>query len=90
MKRDGSNREDALSRLNSQTSIEEKVKYADEVIDNSDSLGALEEKVSSLVRQIDREVGWSWRLSWFCPPIAVLSGGSCLFRRYWQRSRGVD
>jgi dephospho-CoA kinase len=87
MKRDGSSQEDASSRLNSQTSIEEKVTYADEIIDNSNGITALEEKVKSFVRRMELEIGWTWMLSWFSPPFAILSGGFCLARRAWQRSK---
>ena len=64
MQRDGSSREDASSRLNSQLPIADKVQYADRVIDNSGSLADLEAHVDNLVKALDRQVGWTWRLSW--------------------------
>lgn len=48
MKRSGCSREDAILRLSSQMSIEEKVKFADFVIDNSESI----EKTSKRVEKV--------------------------------------
>ncbi|KAJ7250308.1 CoaE-domain-containing protein [Mycena rebaudengoi] len=73
MQRDGSSREDALSRLNSQLPIADKVQYADHVVDNSGSLGDLEEHVDTLLLQLNREAGWAWRLNWLFPPLGLLS-----------------
>lgn len=45
MKRDNSNREDVMKRINSQTSIEEKKKYANIIIDNNGSIEDLRREV---------------------------------------------
>lgn len=74
MQRDNSSREDATSRLNSQLPIAEKVRYADRVVDNSGSFQDLEAHVNELVESLDRDVGWTWRLSWVFPPWGLLSG----------------
>ncbi|KAJ7031122.1 dephospho-CoA kinase-domain-containing protein [Mycena alexandri] len=74
MQRDSSSREDATSRLNSQLAIAEKVQYADRVVDNSGSVQDLEAHVDELVESLDRDVGWTWRLSWVFPPWGLLSG----------------
>ncbi|KAJ7165855.1 dephospho-CoA kinase-domain-containing protein [Mycena filopes] len=74
MQRDNSSREDATSRLNSQLAIAEKVRYADRVVDNSGSLQELEAHVNALVESLDRDAGWTWRLSWVFPPWGLLSG----------------
>ncbi|KAJ7130805.1 CoaE-domain-containing protein [Mycena crocata] len=86
MKRDNSSREDASSRLNSQLPIAEKVQYADHVVDNSGSLEELEAHVDSLVQTLDRQAGWSWRLSWLFPPWAFFSATWLLARRAISRS----
>ncbi|KAJ7031129.1 dephospho-CoA kinase-domain-containing protein [Mycena alexandri] len=74
MERDNSSREDATSRLNSQLAIAEKVQYADRIVDNSGSVQDLEAHVNELVESLDRDVGWTWRLSWVFPPWGLLSG----------------
>ncbi|KDQ33128.1 hypothetical protein PLEOSDRAFT_1031151 [Pleurotus ostreatus PC15] len=63
MRRDSSTEAEALARLNSQLSIEEKVGYADYVVDNSGEMGALEGQVSRFVSEIEGG-GWVW-----VPPI---------------------
>ncbi|KAJ7745421.1 dephospho-CoA kinase-domain-containing protein [Mycena maculata] len=87
MQRDGSSREDATSRLNSQLAIADKVQYADRVIDNSGSLVDLEAHVDSLVQALDRQAGWTWRFSWLFPPWALLSAMWTLAWRHLSRSR---
>ncbi|KAJ7476990.1 CoaE-domain-containing protein [Mycena galericulata] len=86
MQRDGSSREDASSRLNSQLAIADKVKYADRVIDNSGSLVDLEAHIDSLVQTLDRQAGWTWRLSWLFPPWGLLSAVWTLASRSLSRS----
>jgi dephospho-CoA kinase len=73
MKRDNSSREDALARLRSQMPITKKVEYADQVIENSGSLHDLEMQVDSFVQRLERESGWTWRVSWLFPPFGLLS-----------------
>jgi len=87
MQRDSSSREDASSRLNSQLAIADKVQYADRVVDNSGSLEDLEAHVDSLVQALDREAGWTWRLSWLFPPCGLLSAMWMLAWRAVSRSR---
>lgn len=95
MKRDKCSREDAISRLESQLPIGEKIKYADLVIENSGSLQDLEEQVNSFLAKVERETGWFWwRLNWLIPPIGVLSALSTLgwraVWRPWQGTRNND
>jgi len=85
MKRDGSKSEDASARLNSQMAIDKKATYADEIIDNSQTAVELEEKVTSFARKMDKEIGWTWMLSWVCPPIALAAGIHSLLRKRFQR-----
>ncbi|KAJ7213215.1 dephospho-CoA kinase-domain-containing protein [Mycena haematopus] len=87
MARDNSSREDASSRLNSQLPIEEKVQYADRVIDNSGSLADLDAQVNALVQHLDRDVGWTWRLSWVFPPWALVSAVCTLIWRALSRPK---
>lgn len=89
MQRDGSGCEDASSRLNSQMPIDEKAAYADDIINNSDAVAALEEKVSSFAKRMNLEAGWTWVLSWVCPPFALISGGFCLARRRGRKAQKV-
>ncbi|KAJ7643795.1 CoaE-domain-containing protein, partial [Roridomyces roridus] len=86
MQRDGSSREDALSRLNSQIPIADKVQYADRVIDNSGSLADLEAHVDLLVQALDRQAGWTWRLTWLLPPWGLCSALVTLGWRTLSRS----
>ncbi|KAJ7499658.1 dephospho-CoA kinase-domain-containing protein [Mycena latifolia] len=88
MKRDASSCEDASSRLNSQLAIAEKVQYADRLIDNSGSLDDLEAHVNSLVQDLEKEAGWSWRLSWLFPPWGLFSAVCLLTLRAAVRSLG--
>ncbi|KAF8195120.1 dephospho-CoA kinase-domain-containing protein [Pholiota molesta] len=89
MQRDGSSKEDASSRLNSQLPITEKVAYADVVIDNSGSKQELQAHVENLIRKLDERAGWSWRLSWLIPPFGLLSAVSTLmWRRIARRKKG--
>ncbi|KAG1731946.1 dephospho-CoA kinase-domain-containing protein [Suillus lakei] len=87
MKRDNSSREDALARLNSQLPIAQKVEYADIVVDNSGSLEDLKQQIHSCLVKLERKAGWSWRLSWICPPFALISALWTLGWRSVKRSR---
>lgn len=51
MERDGVSREQALQRISSQMSVEEKQKYADVIIDNSGSTESTRQKVVELWKQ---------------------------------------
>ncbi|OCH93857.1 CoaE-domain-containing protein [Obba rivulosa] len=86
MKRDGSTREEASARLNSQLPIAEKVQYADIIIDNSGTLQDLEVQVKTLVTKLNKEAGWWWRVSWLVPPIGLVSAAWTLGWRVLRRS----
>jgi dephospho-CoA kinase len=87
MKRDGSSREDAISRLNSQLPITEKVDFADEIIENSGSLQDLDHHVDEFVQKLEREAGWLWRISWLIPPLGFLSALRTIAWRALGKSR---
>ena len=80
MDRDGSSREDALARLGSQLPISEKVTYADIVIDNSRTKSELGNHVEGLIKRLEMEAGWTWRLSWLLPPLGLLAAVWTLWR----------
>jgi len=84
MQRDGSTREEATSRLSSQLPISQKVPYADIVIDNSGSKQELEGRVNNLIQTLGDKAGWTWRLSWLFPPVALLSA---FWTIMWKRIR---
>lgn len=81
MDRDNSSREDALGRLGSQLPVSEKVTYADIVIDNSGSKLELEDKVDALISRLEKEVGWTWRVSWIVPVLGLIVGLWVLLER---------
>jgi len=86
IKRDGSTREDASSRFNSQLPIAEKLSYADYVVENSGSLIDLEVETQSLINKITRESGGViWLLSWLIPPIGIFFALMCLTWRRLKR-----
>ncbi|TFK46705.1 CoaE-domain-containing protein [Heliocybe sulcata] len=87
MKRDNSSREAAMSRLNAQLPITEKLDYADQVIDNSGTVQELEEQVVSFIKRLHREVSWTWRIDWLLPPLGILSGLWTLLWRMLKRNR---
>lgn len=87
MKRDGSSREDASARLNSQIPIADKLQHADLVLDNSGSPQDLDGQIDSLIRKLYKEAGWSWRLSWLFPPYGLFSAVSTLLWRTLRRQR---
>ncbi|KAG8972317.1 hypothetical protein FRC05_010159 [Tulasnella sp. 425] len=87
MGRDKFSREDALSRINAQMSLAEKLDFADQVVDNSGSMHDLEQQVNALIARFDKEAGWSWRLSWLVPPVGLMFGGFKLAWRHIKRAR---
>ncbi|KDQ61308.1 hypothetical protein JAAARDRAFT_32316 [Jaapia argillacea MUCL 33604] len=87
MKRDNSSRQDASSRLNSQLPITDKLEYADLVIENSGSVRELEQQVDSTFKRIEKEIGWTWRLSWLFPPFGLVSALWTLFWRSVRKGR---
>mgnify|MGYP002544393608 FL=1 len=56
--RDNCTKEEAISRINSQMSQEEKVKFADYIIDNSNSFEELQKKVLELISVLQGEREW--------------------------------
>ena len=88
MKRDGSTREEASSRLNSQLPIAEKLPYADYVVENSGTLIELEKETQLLVNKLTRESGgFTWLLCWLIPPVGVLFGLNSLAWKWVKRYR---
>jgi dephospho-CoA kinase len=88
MKRDGSTREDASSRLNSQMSIREKLPYADHIVENSGTLMELEAETQLLVNKLTRESGgFTWLLCWLIPPVGILFGLQTLALKWLKRGR---
>ncbi|KAG8865192.1 hypothetical protein FRB96_000082 [Tulasnella sp. 330] len=87
MKRDGSSRVDATSRLDSQLPLSDKLKFADQVLDNSGTLQDLEQQVERLIRRTNNEVGWTWRINWYMPPLGLLWGLLKLLWRNMKHSR---
>ncbi|KAJ8082086.1 Dephospho-CoA kinase cab5 [Marasmius tenuissimus] len=82
MSRDKSSEQDAMSRINSQLPLQQKLDYADYVIQNDGTLEELEAKLSRSVERIRRDAGWTWP-SWV-PPIGLLSALWVLaYRNLW-------
>ncbi|KAF9462708.1 dephospho-CoA kinase, partial [Collybia nuda] len=82
MSRDKSTQEEATSRLNSQMPIDEKLIYADIVLDNSGSPEALKAQVDALVKRLDDEVGYWWLVGWVVPFLAMFTGIGLLLWRW--------
>ncbi|KAJ3840177.1 CoaE-domain-containing protein [Lentinula raphanica] len=88
MLRDNSNKDDALSRLNSQIPIDDKLKYSDDRIDNAGGIEELKAKVDEFVETLKKEAGWTWVLSWLIPPYGVASAACVLaWRAIWRSSK---
>lgn len=88
MKRDGSTREDASSRLNSQFPVTEKLSYADHIVENSGTLRELEAETQLLINKLNRESGGlTWLLCWLVPPIGMLFGLKTLALRWFRGGR---
>ncbi|KAJ3999573.1 dephospho-CoA kinase [Lentinula boryana] len=85
MLRDNSTQEDASSRLNSQIPIDDKLRYADDRIDNLGGIEELNAKIDEFVIGLKKEAGWSWVLSWLIPPYGVVSATCILaWRAIWR------
>jgi len=83
MKRDGSTRGDASSRLNSQIPIADKLPYADHIVENSGTLIELEGETQLLINKLNRESGGlTWVICWLVPPVGVLFGFKSLLLRW--------
>jgi dephospho-CoA kinase len=81
----------AQDRLAAQMPLKEKVAYADRILDNSAGHTELKQQVGELVKSLQGEAGWTWRLSWLVPPVGLLFAGWCLIRRAlvrYLRSKG--
>jgi len=85
-KRDKCTHEAAAARVRAQMAIADKLEYADQVIDNSGGPSELEPQVDALIRRLERETGWTWRLDIF-PLFGIISALVCLFRRRLKASR---
>lgn len=72
MKRDDSTEDEATRRLNSQMLIDDKLAYADDVVDNSGRPEETKVQVVRLARKLDLAAGWTWRLGWLLPPLGVI------------------
>jgi hypothetical protein len=72
--RDNLTQTDAQDRVAAQLPLIDKVQYADRVIDNSGGLQELARQVDAVVAALRRKAGWSWRLAWWFPPLAVVMG----------------
>jgi dephospho-CoA kinase len=83
MLRDGSAREDAEARLNSQLPITEKAAFADAIIDNTGTRDDLEAHVEQFVNAMEKRAGWTWRLSFLIPPVGILFAAKSLVIRYF-------
>lgn len=86
MQRDNSDREEAISRINSQMPILSKIGYADLIVDNSGTREELSRRVDVLIESLERKAGWSWRLSWVLPPIGLFSAAWTLLYRTLVRN----
>lgn len=67
--------------------ITDKLDYADIVIDNSGPVQELEPQLHSLLKKLRKKTGWSWRLSWLCPPWGFFSAIGTLLFAYLRRRR---
>ena len=73
----------AQARLSAQLPLSSKLPYADYVIDNSGPLPDLTIQVQRTLSKIQARVGWSWFISWLCPPFGLAKGVVCIvWRRY--------
>lgn len=76
MSRDGSSREEASARLNSQMAISSKIEYAQLVIDNSGTRAELASQVDGFVHKVEQSVSTPrWLLCWLIPPLGLLCAG---------------
>lgn len=88
MKRDGTTREDASSRLNSQLPITDKLPYADHVVENSGTLIELETETQLLINKLTRgSGGLAWLICWLIPPVGILFALKSLAWRRLKKDR---
>lgn len=82
MLRDNSSEVDASARLNSQLPIATKVKYADIVIDNSDTKAKLGQQTVAFIEDVNKSTGGArWLFNWLVPPAGVISAVWTLLSR---------
>ncbi|GAA5927092.1 hypothetical protein JCM3775_002444 [Rhodotorula graminis] len=81
---------DAQARLAAQAPLSSKLKYADLVIDNSGPLADLDAQVERVVTRLHERAGWSWVLSWLCPPVGVVRAVLRVGWRLWVKGVGKD
>ncbi|KAI5476402.1 dephospho-CoA kinase [Pseudohyphozyma bogoriensis] len=81
---------DAQSRINSQALLSSKLPYADHVIDNSGPQSELNIQVQQVVAKLRRRAGWSWKLSWWIPPVGIVRGLLVVASRLWYKGVGKD
>lgn len=73
MDRDNCTREEAMSRIDAQMHIADKVAYADYVIDNSGTPQELVAQVDAFVEKLDKEIGSLWWIGYLLPFVSLLS-----------------
>ncbi|KAH8550967.1 dephospho-CoA kinase [Umbelopsis sp. PMI_123] len=74
VKRDNMTEEAATQRIRSQMPLNEKVKLADIVLDNSSDVDQLKLQVKNLVTRLTPPIS-SWLLGWIVPPVALAISG---------------
>jgi dephospho-CoA kinase len=88
MERDNITLTAAQDRVASQMAIDEKITYADKVLDNSAGVVELERQVAELATSLTNRAGWSWRLCWIFPPLGLVLAAWSLGTRALYRSVG--
>src|SRR5260221_11518246 len=72
MRRDKLTQTTAQDRLSAQMRLADKLPYADRVIDNSGGQQELVHQVDVMLFALRRQAGWTWRLFWWFPPLALI------------------
>lgn len=72
MIRDNLTQAAAQDRLSAQMPLIDKVEYANKVIENSGGPQELACEVDVVASALRRKAGWTWRLSWWFPPLAIV------------------
>jgi len=62
----------AQDRLAAQVPLIDKVQYANRVVENSGGPQELAFQVDAVVSALKRKAGWTWKLSWWFPPLAIV------------------
>ncbi|GBG24546.1 Dephospho-CoA kinase [Hondaea fermentalgiana] len=71
--RDGLTEEQAMDRIKAQMPVEEKVKRADIVIRNDDSLESFQKQANEVIEQIEAKYKYSLFVLWSLPGIALIA-----------------